>query len=76
MADKSQMLQPSEICDAVFSACEDKAELPFAKMLVLGILAGLYIGFGGLFATVALAGADAVPFGCRRWLRVSSSLLA
>ncbi|WP_165223205.1 formate/nitrite transporter family protein [Affinirhizobium pseudoryzae] len=63
MADQGPMLQPSEICNAVFSACEDKAELPFAKMLVLGILAGLYIGFGGLFATVALAGADAVPFG-------------
>jgi formate transporter len=63
MADQGAMPQPPEICDTVFSACQDKAELPFAKMLVLGMLAGLYIGFGGLFATVALAGADAVPFG-------------
>lgn len=63
MADQVAMLQPPEICDAVFLACKEKAELPLAKMLVLGMLAGMYIGFGGLFATVALAGADAVPFG-------------
>jgi formate transporter len=30
---------------------------------VLGVLAGIYIAFGGLFATVALASSAGLPYG-------------
>jgi len=55
--------QPDVLYGNVFEACEDKANLPLSKMVVLGTLAGIYIGLGGLFATVALAGAGEVAFG-------------
>ncbi len=63
MPDKASMPQPDELYETVFAACRDKAELPLSKMVVLGTLAGIYIGLGGLFATVTLAGADTMPFG-------------
>ena len=40
-----------------------KATLDTPTLLVLGLLAGVYIAFGGLFSTVALAGADGLPHG-------------
>ncbi|MBS7700511.1 MULTISPECIES: formate/nitrite transporter family protein [unclassified Chelatococcus] len=55
--------QPPELTETVFAALEDKAKLPAASMVVLGMLAGVYIGLGGLVATVALAGADSLPYG-------------
>jgi len=46
-----------------------KATLPASELFVLGLLAGVYIAFGSLFSTVALAGAqDAVPHGIARVL--------
>ncbi|WP_430242596.1 formate/nitrite transporter family protein [Neorhizobium sp. DAR64861/K0K2] len=63
MSDTNSLPPPPDLCETVFSACEDKAGLPLSKMIILGMLAGIYIGFGGLFATVALAGADSLPFG-------------
>ena len=49
--------------DNVFDALVQKAELPLRSMIVLGLLAGAYIGFGGLFATIALTGAEGLPYG-------------
>lgn len=67
MADKTDIgiaaPQPPELTGEVYSALIEKAELDFVPMAVLGLLAGIYISFGGLFATVALAGADVVPHG-------------
>ncbi|MBW9091361.1 formate/nitrite transporter family protein [Rhizobium wenxiniae] len=63
MSDNASLPHPDELYETVFAACRDKADLPLSKMIVLGTLAGIYIGLGGLFATVALAGADAMPFG-------------
>ncbi|CAH1692127.1 membrane hypothetical protein [Hyphomicrobiales bacterium] len=63
MADETALPASPELTDAVFAALEDKAKLPAGSMIVLGILAGVYIGLGGLFATVALAGANDLPFG-------------
>ncbi|MDE1567139.1 formate/nitrite transporter family protein [Aquabacter sp. P-9] len=63
MSEASPLPQPPALAQQVFQALEDKAALPPATQLVLGLLAGLYIGFGGLFATVALAGAQDLPFG-------------
>ncbi len=37
---------PAEIAQAMTGVAETKAKLPVHKMLILGILAGMYIGFG------------------------------
>jgi len=63
MTGTASLPQPDELYGNIFDACQDKADLPFSKMVVLGILAGIYIGLGGLFATVALASAGEIPFG-------------
>lgn len=55
--------EPPDLTDDVFSALEDKAALPLTSLIVLGMLAGVYIGLGGVFAIIALAGAEAMPFG-------------
>lgn len=54
---------PQQLTGKVFAELKDKAALPPASLIVLGMLAGLYIGLGGLFAIVALAGGDALPHG-------------
>lgn len=57
------MPEPAELQGEVFDALAAKAALPLGPMLVLGMMAGVYIGLGGLFATVALTGADSLPHG-------------
>ena len=63
MADKTNAPEPPDLTEEVFAALEEKAALPISSMIVLGILARVYVGLGGLFATIALSGADAMPFG-------------
>jgi formate transporter len=63
MANDAGMPEPADLQRDVFDALAEKSALPFGTMLVLGILAGVYIGLGGLVATVALTGADALPHG-------------
>jgi formate transporter len=63
MVDDTTLPEPPELTKAVFSALEEKTTLPLPSMIMLGLLAGTYVGLGGMFATVALAGADAMPFG-------------
>ena len=68
--------QPPELAGEVYAALEDKAALAFTPMVVLGLLAGVYISLGGMFATVALAGADGVlPFGVAQVLAGSVFVL-
>jgi formate/nitrite transporter len=45
-------LSPAEIATAASSAGQKKSELSIGKMIVLGILAGAYIGFGANLAIV------------------------
>ncbi|HUS79145.1 MAG TPA: formate/nitrite transporter family protein [Patescibacteria group bacterium] len=45
--------KPPEIAKAVCDAGEKKARLPFSKMFLLAVLAGVYIGFGAQLATTA-----------------------
>ncbi len=54
---------PPELAKDVRDALRDKSELPILAMATLGVLAGVYIALGGLFSTVALAGADGLPHG-------------
>lgn len=52
-------LAPAEIAVAACNAGQAKTELPFLKMVLLGILAGVYIGFGANLATKIGAAPDA-----------------
>ena len=52
-------LTPAEVAVAVCNAGKTKAEMPFLKMLVMGILAGVYIGFGANLATKVGSAPDA-----------------
>lgn len=63
MTDELRLPEPPDLTATVFEAVEEKAGLPGSSQMILGILAGVYIGFGGLFALVALAGAEALPWG-------------
>lgn len=54
---------PAQLVKDVFEGLQEKAALPMRSLLVLGLLAGAYIGLGGLFSTLALSGADALPHG-------------
>jgi formate transporter len=46
---------PSEIADRVENTGVVKARLPFLSLVMLGILAGVFIGLGGLFYTLVTA---------------------
>jgi len=52
-------MTPAEISAAAANAGKAKTELPFGKMFLLGILAGVYIGFGANLATKVGAAPDA-----------------
>ncbi|MBI4723010.1 MAG: formate/nitrite transporter family protein, partial [Candidatus Stahlbacteria bacterium] len=50
------MKMPGEIAAAIGEVGVKKTQLPIAKMIVLGILAGVYIGFGALIMTTVRVG--------------------
>jgi len=52
----SGFLSPVETSKAFVDVGETKAKLPLPRMLILGILAGVYIGFGAHLATTAATG--------------------
>ncbi len=56
-------LSPAEIAAAACNAGKAKAEMAFGKLFVLGILAGVYIGFGANLATKIGACEDAASAG-------------
>ncbi len=45
-------LSPCEICQKVEETSKQKASLPMRSLIVLGILAGVYIGFGAELSTM------------------------
>jgi formate transporter len=55
--------QPPDLAGDVYAELQKKAALSLAPMAILGVLAGAYIAFGGMFALVALAGASDLPHG-------------
>ena len=54
------MLAPAEIAGACAGASAKKADLTFGKTMILGLLAGVYIGFGANLAT--MIGCDASTY--------------
>lgn len=60
---------PKKIAQATTKKGAQKAGLDLPVLSTLGLLAGAYIAFGGLFSTVALAGAEgAMPHGAAQVL--------
>lgn len=49
------MFSPKEVANNYLKACETKASLPFGRMLVLSVLAGMFIALAGLAASTASA---------------------
>ena len=50
---EKRMLSPKEITDAVINAGINKVKLSTLQMILLGIMAGAFIAFGGFASTVA-----------------------
>jgi formate transporter len=61
-------LIPSEMAEKAEVMGVKKAALPFLTMFALAVLAGAFIALGAIFATVALAGSSALPYGVARVL--------
>ncbi len=53
----NNFFSPAEICENMVNGCNNKAKLPISKMIVLGIFAGVFIGFGAYGFTVITSGA-------------------
>lgn len=54
----SDAFSPAEIADRVERVGVVKARLPFAKLFLLGVLAGAFIGLGALFFTLVMSDAS------------------
>ena len=68
----SDFLSPDEISRKIVEICKEKSEMAFIPMLVLGILAGLYIGFGAeVYLMVSHDLAERMGIGFMRFLRGS-----
>jgi formate/nitrite transporter len=64
MAEATTEVRPPEaIAHTATGKGEKKAAMAVPVLAVLGVLAGAYIAFGGLFFLLAQAGASALPFG-------------
>lgn len=51
---EKRFLAPSEVAKAIIYSAETKASLSITRLLILGIMAGIYIGFGG-FAYIVVS---------------------
>lgn len=61
-------LLPPEMAKCAEEIGVKKASMDVVSMLTLAVLAGAFIALGGVFSTVALAGADSAPWGATRVL--------
>ncbi len=67
---KVELLSPREIRDKAITIGATKAALPFGKILILSIMAGMYIAFGAVFASIVAAGmAGEWPYGFAKLLQ-------
>ncbi len=61
-------LMPQDIANKAETVGVAKATSGFRRLLILGILAGAFIGMGAVFATTVAAGSSALPYGVARLL--------
>ena len=66
--DGGDALDPPEIAQKAVAEGVKSASLSPARMLVMGLLAGAFIAFGGLFATTVAAGTGFLPYGATQFL--------
>ena len=59
-------LLPADMAKRAEEIGAAKASMDILRLFVLAVLAGAFIAFGAVFATVALAGAEAAPWGLAR----------
>lgn len=62
---------PAEVIDLSIKACENKTRLPLGKMILLGIMAGAFIAFGGATSSTAAHAVENVgrsKSSCRMYL--------
>jgi len=63
----ADLCTPAEIADRLCTWSRSKAALPNDRIAALGVLAGLYIGFGGALATMVVS-ESSLGTGPTRWL--------
>lgn len=63
----SSYLAPAEIAEATVTTSQNKAGLPIPSLLSLGILAGVYVSFAGVAATMATQ--DITQFGIAKYVQ-------
>ena len=63
----SNFLPPAELANAFVNVSKAKADKSAAKLLVLGILAGVFIGFAAHLATTVATGWDPGLFGLKKF---------
>ena len=57
------LFSPAEVASNYISIGKGKANLPISKMILLGILAGAFIAFGGVASTTVAVSVDAASLG-------------
>jgi len=65
---ENQFLSPPDLAKAFVGVGEKKANIPFAKMFILAILAGVFIGFGAHLATTVATGWAPGMFGFKKFM--------
>lgn len=68
---KKRFLAPSEVAKAIIISSETKANLSTVRLLLLGIMAGLYIGFGGFAYIIVSQTLGNIDMGLAKFLGAS-----
>lgn len=66
-AARSEPASPAEICSRICDWSAAKERLQFNRLVLLGLLGGCYIGFGGALYTLVASEAS-IGYGVTRWL--------
>jgi formate/nitrite transporter len=59
---------PTEMTQSFNDSAIYKSKLPLSRFMLIAILGGAFIAFGGMFSTVVLSGSEALPWGVARLL--------
>jgi formate transporter len=59
----NETLTPAEITAKSTEVGMEKTSKPFFKILLNGVLAGMFIGLGAMFSVNSLSGLELLPYG-------------
>lgn len=68
---EKRFLAPSEVVKSIITASQTKANLSASRLLILGIMAGVYIGFGGFAYIVVTQPLGNIDVGLMKFLGAS-----